>query len=171
MNVSVKIKMDRVKATISKAINGHQSGEKSELQSEGRFNEFLRLETKRSERSKKPPLLMLLDVSHLGPRRTKGYVIGKIESILLSATREIDIKGWYKFDSIVGVLFTETEQRGSLGEAQPDMMIDCMRQRLGKALGNETTNTIKLSCFLLSCNSAKPALTDSSGMAMSKSLQ
>ena len=161
MNVTVKIKMDRVKATISKAINGHQCDEKSELQSEGSFNELLRLETKRSERSKKTPLLMLLDVSHLGPRRTKEYVISKIESILLSTTREIDIKGWYKFDSIVGVLFTETEQRGSRGEAQPDMMIDCMRQRLGKALGNETTNTIKLSCFLLSCNSAKPALIDS----------
>jgi hypothetical protein len=81
--------------------------------------------------------------------------------ILFSATREIDAKGWYKYDSTVGVLFTDTKYRVGGGEAQPDMMIDCMRQRLGKALGNETTNTIKLSCFFLSCSSAKPALIDS----------
>jgi hypothetical protein len=171
MNGTVMMKIDRFKATIFKAINGHQYGERPELQSEGSFNELLRLETKRSERSKKTPLLMLLDVSQFGPTRKKEHVLSKIESVLLSATREIDLKGWYKFDSILGVLFTETEQRENREKPHPGAMIDCMRRRLCNALDNESTNTIKLSCFLLSCTSAKPALTDSSDIAMSKSLQ
>ena len=171
MNIGVKLKMGRFKTTIFKAINGHQFGVKSELKSEDSFNEVLRLETKRSQRSKKPPLLMLLYVNQFGPGKKKEHVISMVESILVSATREIDIKGWYKYYSIFGVLFTETEQRGKRGKAEPDAMIDCVRRRLCSVLADETVNTIKLLCYPLSCNSANPALIGRPVMTMSEPLQ
>ena len=75
------------------------------------FSELLTYERKRTERSKRPFLLMLLDIdgfsaSSNGSNGKEGAV-KKIASALFSSTREIDVKGWYKNGSVIGVLFTE----------------------------------------------------------------
>lgn len=71
------------------------------------FTEILSYERKRTERSKRSFLLMLLDIDGLSALDEKGAVIQIIASVLFSSTREIDIKGWYKNGSVIGVLFTE----------------------------------------------------------------
>jgi hypothetical protein len=65
------------------------------------------LERKRSERSRKPFLLALLDTGTCLPADKNGRVLGNILSALSLATRETDVTGWYKHNSIVGVMFTE----------------------------------------------------------------
>ena len=167
---SVKAKMEHFRSSISGAM-GTRLGKRYEMQSENCFNELLRLEGRRSERSRKAPLLMLLDISHFGQDGEKWDVLNKITPILFSATREIDVKGWYKFDSTLGVLFTETERRVGGGEVEPDAMMASMRQRLTVVLGSQTTNNIKVSCKSLSSNYAKPASTDPFDIATQKSLQ
>jgi lipopolysaccharide/colanic/teichoic acid biosynthesis glycosyltransferase len=73
-------------------------------------------ERKRSERSRKLVVLMLLDMgqSHACPENER--VLGKILAALSLATRETDVTGWYKNNAIVGVMFTEidVENRGSI---------------------------------------------------------
>ncbi len=72
------------------------------------FREILALERRRSQRSRKPLMLMCLDISKLMKLhlldehfiRQKTFVIG---------IRETDIQGWYKQGAIVGILFTEIE--------------------------------------------------------------
>jgi hypothetical protein len=72
------------------------------------FKKILTLERKRSQRSKKPLLLMCLDISNLmmpsfdnkRRRLLKAFATG---------IRETDVRGWYKRESIVGILFTEIE--------------------------------------------------------------
>lgn len=71
------------------------------------FTEILSYERKRTERSNRPFLLMLLDIDGIPAIDEKGAVIQKIASALFASTREIDIKGWYKNGSVIGVLFTE----------------------------------------------------------------
>jgi exopolysaccharide biosynthesis polyprenyl glycosylphosphotransferase len=73
------------------------------------FHRMIALERKRTERSGKPFLLMLLDAGHCLPsdRNGHGRVLGKILSALSFATRETDVTGWYKNHSIVGVMFTD----------------------------------------------------------------
>ncbi len=71
------------------------------------FNKLLCTERKRTERTKKPILLMLLNIEDIIGIVEKKQVINKIASVMFSSTREIDIKGWYKNDSVIGIIFTE----------------------------------------------------------------
>ena len=71
------------------------------------FNEMLCLERKRTERSKKPFSLMLLNIENILQINTSHEVLKNIASTLFSLTRELDIKGWYKSNAIIGIIFTE----------------------------------------------------------------
>jgi len=80
------------------------------------FHRMISLERKRTERSRKPFLLMLLDMGN-GLRSDKSEnALDKILSALSLSTRETDITGWYKKNSVVGVMFTEfgAEDRNSI---------------------------------------------------------
>jgi lipopolysaccharide/colanic/teichoic acid biosynthesis glycosyltransferase len=74
---------------------------------EDMFLRMISLERKRSERSCKPFLLMLLDMGKTVPSGHDSKVLGKILSALTLTTRETDLIGWYRADSVVGVMFTE----------------------------------------------------------------
>lgn len=71
------------------------------------FSELLTYERKRTERSRRPFLLMLMDIDGFPSNNGKEGTVKKIASVLFSSTREIDVKGWYKKGSVIGVLFTE----------------------------------------------------------------
>jgi len=71
------------------------------------FHHMLRMERKRTERSPKPFLLMLLDLSGLQNRRQNNNVYEKLKSTLVSCSRETDILGWYENNKVMGVIFTE----------------------------------------------------------------
>jgi len=68
---------------------------------------MISIERKRTERSRMPFLLMLLDAGSGHSAENNGKVLGDIVSVLLASTRETDVTGWYKDHSIVGVMFTE----------------------------------------------------------------
>lgn len=80
------------------------------LYGEEYFKEILCLERKRTERSRKPFLLMLLDIGGLLSASGQDGVIPKTASVLASTTREIDVKGWYRAGSVIGVIYTEMEE-------------------------------------------------------------
>lgn len=71
------------------------------------FQRMISLERKRSERSRKPFLLALIDTGTCLPADKNGRVLNNIVSALSLATRETDVTGWYKNNSTVGVMFTE----------------------------------------------------------------
>jgi len=71
------------------------------------FLHMLRIERKRTERSKKPFILMLLDISELRTKDSKDFVIDKMKEVLIACLRETDISGWYKNNQIMGAIFTE----------------------------------------------------------------
>jgi lipopolysaccharide/colanic/teichoic acid biosynthesis glycosyltransferase len=71
------------------------------------FLQMIVIERKRTERSRKPFLLMLLDTGENMPSEKSGKTLGKILFALSEATRETDVTGWYKNDCVVGVMFTE----------------------------------------------------------------
>lgn len=72
------------------------------------FLKMISLERKRAERSHKSFLLMLLDAGEPLPPYING-ALGRILSALSLATRETDVTGWYKTDTVVGAMFTEIE--------------------------------------------------------------
>ena len=66
---------------------------------ESLFQHMLRIERQRTERSKRPFLLALLDISSLMSLANHQENLEKIKSALTSALRETDIRGWYENDS------------------------------------------------------------------------
>jgi hypothetical protein len=78
-----------------------------EVLNEGTFERMISIERKRTERSRKPFLLMLLDTGNRQESEKNGKALGSIVSALLASIRETDVTGWYKSQATVGVLFTE----------------------------------------------------------------
>jgi len=76
---------------------------------EGAFHRMISLERKRTERSRKPFLLMLLDMGDGLRSDNNEKALDKILSALSLSTRETDVTGWYKNSAVVGVMFTEFE--------------------------------------------------------------
>jgi len=110
------------------------------------FIRRLCLERKRSERSAKPFVLMLLDAAKLLQADKSEKVLRGIFSALSSAIRETDISGWYENNSVIGVIFTE------IHIAQRDSMLEAIRTKvsstLQNSLGLRQANQIETSFFI-----------------------
>jgi len=70
------------------------------------FRRMIAIERKRTERSKEPFLLMLLDSGGQTGAEANGASLENMASSLLASSRETDIVGWYKERTTVGVMFT-----------------------------------------------------------------
>jgi lipopolysaccharide/colanic/teichoic acid biosynthesis glycosyltransferase len=105
--------------------------ERTILQEEA-FRRMICLERKRSERSRKPFLLMLVDMGEHLPSQKNGRVLENILSALSQSTRETDVTGWYTNDSIVGVMFTELglENRSSILSILLSRVSETLRRHL-----------------------------------------
>ena len=78
-----------------------------EVLSEKAFQRLISQERKRSERSQRPFVLLLVDTGHTQPDGNGSGGLLNILQALRAATRETDFTGWYKTNSVVGVMFTE----------------------------------------------------------------
>jgi lipopolysaccharide/colanic/teichoic acid biosynthesis glycosyltransferase len=75
--------------------------------SEEAFCKRIALERKRTERSERPFLLMLLNAADLLETENGGKVLGEILYALSSSVRQTDAIGWYTFNAVLGIVFTE----------------------------------------------------------------
>jgi len=80
--------------------------EEREVLAEEGFFKALALERKRSERSKSPFLLMLLETGHSVRSAAKRNALDGVIVALLPTIRATDVVGWYQAGTIVGVIFT-----------------------------------------------------------------
>ena len=85
------------------------------------FQQVLYLERKRRERSRRPMLLLLIDVMRI-PEEEQGATVRAIIGSLATMTRETDVKGWYSEGQVIGVIFTE------LNDFNKDQMITKIRK-------------------------------------------
>lgn len=78
-----------------------------EILREDAFKRMIAVERKRTERSAKPFLLMLLEAGDQNNAERNNQLFAKVTEILVDATRETDVVGWYKDNFCMGVLFTQ----------------------------------------------------------------
>jgi len=78
-----------------------------ETLSEEAFHRMMSIERRRTARSRKLFLLMLLDMGEPMAAKNHQLSLRKVLSTLSRMLRETDVTGWYKEDSVVGVMFTE----------------------------------------------------------------
>jgi lipopolysaccharide/colanic/teichoic acid biosynthesis glycosyltransferase len=75
---------------------------------------MIALERKRSERTQRPFVLLLMDTGRCLPTDKNGRILLDILSALQAAARETDVMGWYESNSVVGVMFTEITLNNNL---------------------------------------------------------
>ena len=111
--------------------------------SERAFHRMISLERKRTERSHKPFLLMLLDMGGEISAPNGDGSLGKIVDVLSLATRETDVVGWYNNGLVVGAMFTEID----LDEKKQilNTVLARVRQSLKDNLSLEQFNQVSIS--------------------------
>ena len=109
------------------------------------FRRMISLERKRSERTQRPFVLLLMDTGRTQPTEKNGRILLDILSALQTATRETDVMGWYETNSAVGVMFTEiTLDNNLILSTILARISDVLRHRLT----NEQFSQIKFSFHL-----------------------
>jgi len=101
------------------------------LTSEPAFLRQLRLERRRSERSRQPFVLMLLQPAARERDDVRSALLERTASVLVSAIRETDVAGWYT-KRCLGVIFAEVGPRdkASVIGALQARMIEALRGKL-----------------------------------------
>lgn len=110
------------------------SGERRGVLNEEAFNRMIALERKRTERSKQPFVLMLLEGRGHHSSRISGGPLDSILPVLLSSIRETDVIGWYKDRKAVGVLYT------GLMVNDRSSVLSMIERRVQATLGDGATN-------------------------------
>lgn len=105
------------------------------------FQNVLRLERRRAERSARP-FVMVLVHSDEGDR----VVLQQALSVLLSTTRESDLVGWYRDGVTLGILFTELGEGEKTATAQ--MLLKKIQTALLEGLGKDNHSKFTFSAHV-----------------------
>lgn len=109
-----------------------ESAQDREILSQVAFHRVISVERRRTERSRKPFLLMLLDMGNHLSSETSGKNVSRLLAALSVATRETDVPGWYESDRVIGVMFTEIcfEDRETIVSTMISRLSDILRNNL-----------------------------------------
>lgn len=110
------------------------------LYSERLFDDMLCRERKRTERSQKPFVMIMIEINRL--TKTKDSLRSLI-GIFDDCFRESDIKGWYKNRSVIGIICTEAPN--TMNEAIKKKVENAIKQTLYPAF--RSIPTISSICF------------------------
>src|SRR6266576_2569338 len=117
----------------------------NEILPEDLFLRMLALERKRSERTQRPFVLLLMETGRNLPTEKNGRILLDILGALQAATRETDVMGWYESTSVVGVMFTEITPDNNL-------ILSTILSRISDVLRNRLTteqfSQLKFSFYL-----------------------
>lgn len=106
------------------------------------FRHMLRMERKRTRRSGKPFLLMLINLSELQTRQYSSHMLEQIKEALVSSSRETDIRGWYEHSKIMGAIFTEMS---SVDNTSMEKIFKKLYNNISTSLGTELLKKIEIS--------------------------
>jgi lipopolysaccharide/colanic/teichoic acid biosynthesis glycosyltransferase len=99
------LRMDKALNTADPLLEWLSAGVR-EVLNEETFKRMIAVERKRTERSREPFLLMLLEAGNYQGSEKNGKILDDMLSVLLLSIRETDVIGWYKDRATVGVMFT-----------------------------------------------------------------
>ncbi len=125
------------------------------IYSENYFHEALTYERKRSERSRKPLLLMLVNFKKLIENNGDMAKVRKIARMLATSAREIDITGWYTYGHVIGMILTE------INSVDKDVMKAKLYSRFSHIISSEEGKMIEISVHMFPEGNEKNGTDDS----------
>ena len=129
--------------------------------SEQVFVPMLSQERKRSERSGKPFILLLLNGNDIFLGDRGNDVVSRIANVVHTATRETDVLGWYEAGRVLGVIFTEL---GDLADNSIETILTRITTSLSEELNPEDLDNVSITCHVYPDESA--ANTDSKNLKL-----
>jgi lipopolysaccharide/colanic/teichoic acid biosynthesis glycosyltransferase len=105
------------------------------------FLEMLRLERRRTERSGKPFMLVLVDATNIS-RTLRMRVFQRTAASISRCTRETDVLGWYERGKKLGLLMTEI---GYADGKDLEVIARKVTDALQRSLSKENYNLLKVS--------------------------
>jgi lipopolysaccharide/colanic/teichoic acid biosynthesis glycosyltransferase len=108
------------------------------------FKKMLCLERNRVERSSRRLVLMLVE-SPLLKHGGQAGAAAKIQSAMSRATRETDIKGWYRDETVLGVIFTEIPHTET---SIVQILSDKVKEALKATFGSQDVSEVDLTFHL-----------------------
>lgn len=102
------------------------------------FLEMLLFERKRSERSGSPFLVLMLDFTLVRLPERHDSIIRVVDALAL-LIRETDIKGWYRYGDVLGVIFTE------MNSFDTDTFQDKINEGIHAGLSSQQLETLRVS--------------------------
>lgn len=127
--------------------------ENSDIHPENYFLHLYQLECKRSERSKTPFLLLLIDVSCLSCIGSARF-LSPIQEQLHINKRDYDIIGWHKTGKVLGILFSDCNHEA------PGIIIRRITTSLRAVLGNAPTGLLSLTLFKVTGTIREPVAAE-----------
>jgi lipopolysaccharide/colanic/teichoic acid biosynthesis glycosyltransferase len=109
------------------------AGDLRETLPESSFKRMIVVERKRSERSKEPFLLMLVELGEQPKSKEQDKVLQNMIEVLRACSRDTDVIGWYKENAVIGVMFT------GLVVNDKDLIVTTLLNRVSNLLRNELT--------------------------------
>lgn len=142
----MKLPSVRPVETLSSEDARRQSVPPNDILPQEAFHKMITLERKRTERSRKPFLLMLLDTGSELPSDRNSRLLVDVLNALAASTRETDVTGWYATGAVVGVMYTEIApgDRSSIVATMLARVSNSLRENLGL----EQFHRVKLSFHL-----------------------
>jgi exopolysaccharide biosynthesis polyprenyl glycosylphosphotransferase len=110
---------------------------------EEEFIGMLSRERYRSQRTNTPFILMLIDTKRILHFKSARANISTIASLIKNYTRESDIRGWYRNNQTLGIIFVGIEEKDI--PLAMDVIAGKMKQKLASSLEMETVGMIGMS--------------------------
>jgi lipopolysaccharide/colanic/teichoic acid biosynthesis glycosyltransferase len=120
---------------------GHVSPGGEGVLTETTFHALLTHERRRAERSRKPFVLMLLEIHALHARFSE-----RVSSAIARATRETDLIGWYEEGRILAAIFAELNMEENV--PVPELLRSKIETVLRDSVGTEATARIVITTHI-----------------------
>jgi hypothetical protein len=125
---------------------GRLSASREGVLKEEAFHTMLTLEQRRAERSRKPFVLMQIDLHTASKNGSDAAFIERVASGVSAATRETDIVGWYRERAILAVIFTEInhDQIGPITEILHSKVMSALHGNLDHKFASNVVVSIQV---------------------------
>jgi lipopolysaccharide/colanic/teichoic acid biosynthesis glycosyltransferase len=106
------------------------------------FRTMLNFEIRRTERSKKPFLLVLISINETIINTLDRITLEKFRQTMDKITRETDIKGWYREHKTIGIVYTD------ISENNRDLILKKVKDGLKSVFGHSIRHNAFIKTFI-----------------------
>jgi hypothetical protein len=134
---------------------GHAASRPGQAYNEEAFRYFLEVERRRSEKSNRPLLLLLVDLTQSGGTNShiSQTMATRLFAGLSQCLRQTDFVGWYRENRVAGAVLTERANNRAMDVRQP--VAERVRQALNGQFESDVASRLQITVYQIPSNQAR----------------